>query len=64
MTGVDHYRHSGSKGVNVNFVDESLAINTNCAETKFRDYWYYRKANARLGPIYIDTVTVVVTGLM
>ena len=34
MTGGDHYRHSSSKGVNVNFVDVPLAFDESCADIK------------------------------
>ena len=31
-----------SKGVNVKFCGRVRSYNTNCAETKCRNYWYYR----------------------
>ena len=41
MAGGDHYRHSSTKGVNVKFEANSLALNETCSDTKFNVYWYY-----------------------
>ena len=38
VAGADQYRHSSSKRVNIKFVDESLAFNDTCSDTKFHVY--------------------------
>ena len=62
MTGVDHYRHSGSKGVNVKICGRVPSYQYKLCRYQVSYLLILRilkgKANAQLGPIHIDTVQV------
>ena len=60
--GADYWWHSCSKGVNIKCIDESLALNETCADTKYHVYLYCvqrEKEEVSLRHLHVYNVSVV-----